>query len=413
MNSKIWALVIVFTAMFGKHLRAQSVFKTMKHLPDSGELAGYTATPGEDNDYTIYAPFFVNNGNGTVTDTVTGLMWQRTDGGEMTIEQARIYCDTLTLGGYTDWRLPSAHEGFSILNLNYLNPALDTAVFTANTAGYWWSADMQADDTTNIWVTNAGGGIGNHPRSETISAGGIKSFHVRAVRDITPPPLITAHFTDNSNGTIADDLTGLMWQQVAAPDTLTWEQALSYADTLSFAGYTDWRLPNIKELESINDETVTGPSTNVLFLNGTGGKFYWSSTTQENVGGNAWYLSTQYGITTYADKARHLFVLCVRGNAANVGLGKVPVEYSGSVIYPNPVRSNAVLLYQNNGKELHIILISSEGRIVYDRLLTGASRGMQRQPLDLAGMPAGVYSYEVVEPGNNFTPVSAGRIVVE
>lgn len=63
-------------------------------------------------------------------------MWQQTDGGEMTIENAIIYCGTLTLGGHTDWRLPDAQEGFSILNMQYANPAIDTKIFTKTAAEY-------------------------------------------------------------------------------------------------------------------------------------------------------------------------------------------------------------------------------------------------------------------------------------
>ena len=85
---------------------SQSISKTMLRLPDTGETTSYTSTFGEDNDYTINAPFFIDNGDGTVTDTITGLMWQKSDGGEMTIENARTYCSTLTLAGYSDWRLP-------------------------------------------------------------------------------------------------------------------------------------------------------------------------------------------------------------------------------------------------------------------------------------------------------------------
>ena len=146
---------------------AQSVSKTMKHLPDTGETMSYTTAPGEDNDFTINPPFFILNGNGTVTDTVTGLMWQQSDGGEMTYERAITYCDTLTLGGFTDWRLPNPHESFSILNHQFANPSMDATVFTTTLAEYWWTSIRQANDTTKIGVTNAGGGIGNLPKLET------------------------------------------------------------------------------------------------------------------------------------------------------------------------------------------------------------------------------------------------------
>jgi len=193
----------------------------MLRLPDTGQNTSYTNTFGEDADYDINTPFYLLNGNGTVTDTVTSLMWQQTDGGEMTIENAQLYCDTLTLGGYTDWRLPNCHELFSILNHDKVNPAIDTIYFTKTLAEYWWSSERQANDSNKVWVTNAGGGVGNHPKTETISAGGPKRFHVRAVRDVTTPTLLPNHFMDNGNGTTTDLVTDLTWQQIPYSDSIT------------------------------------------------------------------------------------------------------------------------------------------------------------------------------------------------
>ena len=130
-------------------------------LPDTGQTTSYTTTFGEDADYNFNMPAFILSGNGTVIDTITSLMWQQTDGGEMTIENAALYCDTLTLGGYTDWRLPNCHELFSILNHDKVNPAIDINYFTHTLAEYWWSSQRQANDTTKVWVTNAGGGVGS------------------------------------------------------------------------------------------------------------------------------------------------------------------------------------------------------------------------------------------------------------
>ena len=54
---------------------------------------------------------FVDNGDGTVTDTRRQLMWQQDDNGEeVTFQGAQKYCQTLRLGGYTDWRLPEPEE---------------------------------------------------------------------------------------------------------------------------------------------------------------------------------------------------------------------------------------------------------------------------------------------------------------
>ncbi len=227
MRINILLLFVIFAAV---RLVAQPVSKTMKRLPDTGQVNSYTTTFGEDSDYQIFPPAFIVNGNGTVTDTVTGLLWQRSDGGEMTIENAVLYCDSLSLAGHTDWRLPNAHEAFSILNHQKANPAIDVNIFSNTGAEYWWTSDRQANDNTKIWCTNAGGGIGNHPKTETISAGApnsIKKFHVRAVRDISPPAVVPARFTYNGNGTVTDNLSGLMWPKTPDGNTYTWEQALS------------------------------------------------------------------------------------------------------------------------------------------------------------------------------------------
>jgi len=281
-------------------------------LPDTGETTSYTTTFGEDNDYSINIPSFTNNGNGTITDNITGLMWQQTDGGEMTIENAVTYCNNLTLGGYSDWRLPTPIEAYSILNHQNVNPAINTTYFTLTAAEYWWTSTFQVGDATKVWCTNAGGGIGNHPKSETISAGGTKKFHVRAVRTVITPKIIT-RFTDNGNGTITDNLTQLIWQKVPNTTALTWEQALNYAENLSLAGATDWRLPNIKELQSLNDETLINPSINTNYFTGIGVKNYWSSTTLPNQTTKAWYWNTQFGITTYDTKTNTDYVICVKG----------------------------------------------------------------------------------------------------
>jgi hypothetical protein len=352
-------LIIFFSSILVPSF-GQSVSKTMLRLPDTGETTSYTSTFGEDADFSINVPFFTLNGDGTVTDTVTGLMWQQTDGGEMTVEDAAIYCDTLTLGGHADWRLPDAHEAFSILNHQFSNPALDATVFTTTAAEYWWTSDRQVNDSNKVWVTNAGGGIGNHPKTETISAGGTKRFHVRAVIDINTPQIIPNHFTDNGDGTITDNLTNLIWQKIPYSDTLTWEQALSYADTLTLDGNNDWRLPNIKELQSINDESLINPSVNTAFFSTIGVNKYWSSTTLPNQTDKAWYLFTEFGITTYDLKTIKHNLICVRGDQTATSINENELTDLIS-IYPNPAGNNICI---SSPFQMEIELLNMEGKIL-------------------------------------------------
>jgi formylglycine-generating enzyme required for sulfatase activity len=290
-------------------------------LPDTGQNSSYTTTQGEDADFIINPMSYTDNGNGTITDNNTGLMWQKLDGGEMNYSKAIIYCDTMTLGGYTDWRLPTNIELYSLNKLSSTNPAIDTAYFTKTLAEYWWTSNVSVNDTSKVWAVNAGGGTGPHPKSETISAGGTKHFHVRGVRNPYSTTFAISHFTDNGNGTITDNYTKLVWQKIQSPDTLTWENALLYASNLILAGKSDWRLPNIKELESLNDESLHNPSFNhTYFSNITSGN-YWSSTTLlEQNPTKAWNLNVDYGVVSYGSKTQKSNVLCVRGGFDNSDL---------------------------------------------------------------------------------------------
>ena len=287
--------------------------KTTVTLPDTGQATSYTSTSGEDADFTINSPSFTDNGDGTVTDNVTGLIWQKTDGGEMTFEKASTYCKLLNLGGTTDWRLPTSHELFDINNFDKVNPALNTVYFTITAAEYWWTSEPRADDAANVWVVNAGGGIGAHPKAETVSAGGSKRFHARAVRNPKSSSVSVDHFKDNGDGTITDNYTGLIWQKIQSSATMTWEEALAYSRDLSLGGKTDWRMPNIKEIQSLNDEKLTKPSFNKSFFTNISSGNYWSSTTMQNSTTKAWDINIDYGIVSYNVKTVKEYVLCVRG----------------------------------------------------------------------------------------------------
>ena len=298
-------------------------------LPDTGETGSYTTTHGEDSDFIINPPSFTDNGDGTVTDNNTGLMWQKTDGGEMTFENAEVYCHNVSLGGFSDWRLPTSHELFSINNFNNLNPALNITYFPKTVAEYWWTSETRTDDTTRVWVVNAGGGIGPHPKTETLSAGGTKLFHVRAVRNPFLTSFSVEHFTDNGDGTISDNYTGLIWQKIQPADTMAWEGALAYANSFSLAGKTDWRVPNVRELQSLNDEKIIKPSFNKnYFVNSLSGN-YWSSTTMFNTATVAWDINIDYGIVSYNAKTEKEHVLLVRGGNDKKDLNFTEVQVPG------------------------------------------------------------------------------------
>jgi hypothetical protein len=371
---------IICILMLSNQVFSQNI-KTMKRLPDTGQISSYTNTFGEDNDYNYNLPAYINNNDGTITDTVTGLMWQCTDGGEMKIENAIVYCDSLTLAGHTNWRLPSAQESFSILNMQNVNPAINSTYFINTTAEYWWTSERQANDTNKIWCTNAGGGIGNHPRAETISAGGTKKFHVRAVRDVTIPLTIPAHFTENGDSTITDNLTNLIWQKFPITIAQTWEQAILYSENLVLANANDWRLPNIKELQSLNDETVIQPSVSPLYFQNIGIKKYWSSTSLPNQNTKAWYWNTAYGITTYDDKINSNYIICVRNKSESPTAINDVDKKNKLEAYPNPffdyIKMNIKSSYEVS------VLQNIKGEIIY--------KGKEIEQQNFSNLPKGVY----------------------
>lgn len=329
-------------------LLCQEFIKSIHRIPDTGQNKSYTDTFGEDNDYTIFPSFFIHHGNGTITDTVTGLMWQQTDGGEMTFENALIYVENLILGGFDDWRLPTALEAYTVLNHQNKNPALDISFFTKNAAEYWWTSDRQKNDPNKIWVTNAGGGIGNHLKTETISAGGTKKYHARAVRNVKPAILIPSRFENISQDVVFDNLSGLFWEKKPQPNPMNWENALTYAENLTHAGFSDWRLPNIKELHSLQNVNLIQPCVNTEYFPNIGIKKYWSSTTLANQETRAWYFDTNFGITTYDNKTNSNFIICTRGPIENniSGLSQTSFSKQHIKIYPNPA-SDYVHVYLN------------------------------------------------------------------
>ncbi|MBL8169897.1 MAG: DUF1566 domain-containing protein [Acidobacteria bacterium] len=286
---------------------------SMLKLPDTGQTGDFSTAFGEDSDYTINPPAFTTNNDGTLTDNITGLQWQQNDGGEMTWDNARSYCDGLTLAGKDDWRLPGLHESFSVLNHNTVNPAIATA-FTRTQAEYWWAAELRSDDATRAWATNAGGGSGPHPKTETVSGGGTKRFHARCVRDTGAGLSLTTLYKDNANGTVTDNRTNLTWQQAETADKI-WDEAIAYCEGLSLAGASDWRLPNIKELTSINDESRVRPSLNATAFPNAPSALFWASTTQVNQSARAWTVDFTFGISSQNAKTDRLRVRCVRGGS--------------------------------------------------------------------------------------------------
>ena len=89
---------------------------------------------------------------------------------------------------------------------------------------------------------------------------------------------------------VTDNLTGLMWVRSHGSNLATWANALASANNLTLCGYSDWRLPNVNEIESLVNSDAASPAT---FLNSQGFSnvqafYYWSSSSHAGSASYAW-----------------------------------------------------------------------------------------------------------------------------
>lgn len=300
---------------------------------------------GQDASYLGNVPSYTDNGDGTITDNITHLMWQQdpdlnNDGNidaqdMLSFTDAKTGASTFRLAGYTDWRLPTIKELYSLIDFSGSTgtgtptstsvpedavPYLNTNYFKFNygdldsglrfiDAQYWSSTEYVS--TTMAGVTSATGdptAFGVNFADGRIKGYGSTSRSIkdnRFVRYVRGGKSYGVNsFKDNGNGTISDDATGLMWMQndsghlhagTQGNGSVNWQEALDWCEGLDNAGYSDWRLPNAKELQSLVDysrspDTTSSAAIDSLFkvtsITDEGGKtnypFYWTSTTHRD-----------------------------------------------------------------------------------------------------------------------------------
>lgn len=268
---------------------------------------------GQDAEFTKNQPSYTDNGDGTITDNVTGLMWQQgLFDSKYTYEEALEIAESSTLAGYSDWRLPTIKEIYSLMEFSGSTglegiggvPYVDTNYFEFRYGDEYNSSERAIDAqyaTTTTYVSTvmngqpgmfglnlADGRIKCYPQT--------KDFEIKLVRGNTDYGI--NNFTDNRNGTVTDRATSLMWDQSGSSEGMNWEEALQYVQDLNsqnYLDYNDWRLPNAKELQSIVDYSRSPSTTNSAAIdpifevpeitNEEGDKdfpFYWTSTTHED-----------------------------------------------------------------------------------------------------------------------------------
>lgn len=226
-------------------------------------------------------PSYTDNDNGTVTDDITGLMWQQDMGEKMTYAEALVAISDFNLGGYDDWRLPTIKELYSLIlfsgrvfgetaQTNFIDsdyfdqPWGDTDIGEREIDAQTWSSTHYTSvtmnsDTTIFGVNFVDGRIKGYPKylKRTGEANAMYFRFVRGNEDYG-----SNLFYDNNNGTVTDSATLLMWQQADDGVARDWPEAISYCEALALGGHDDWHLPNAKELHTILDYSRSPDATN-------------------------------------------------------------------------------------------------------------------------------------------------------
>ncbi|MDX2430890.1 MAG: DUF1566 domain-containing protein [Bacteroides sp.] len=272
---------------------------------------------GQDASYTGNQPSYSDHGNGTITDNVSGLTWEKDMGIKITYNDAFIKADTMTLAGYSDWRVPSIKELYSLImftgrvsGATAISPFIDTAYFIQPLGdpdlgereidAQTWSSTQYAGltmngDSTVFGVNFVDGRIKGYPKFRPGSNNTLpRTMYFRMVRGNSSYG--RNEFAENDDLTISDLATGLMWQKADDGVLRDWEDALAYAESLELGGFDDWRLPNAKELQSIVDYNrspqATGTpaidplfeTTEILDPDGNPGQYpyFWTGTTHQD-----------------------------------------------------------------------------------------------------------------------------------
>lgn len=271
---------------------------------------------GQDSQYKGVQQSYKDNHDGTITDKRTGLMWIKARGKKVTWDNATYNASTSRIGGYSDWRMPTIKELYSLINFNgeyspqgHSIPYINTFFFEFKYGDPHtgereidcqdWSATKyvattMGGDQTIFGVNFADGRIKGYPKKHPRK--GINKLYVRYVRGNNEYG--KNKFTDNQNGTITDHATSLMWSKSDSKIGMNWESALQWAQKMNsqnFLGYKDWRLPNTKELQSIVDYSrapkaekwthqgaAIDPVFDITKLFNQEYPFFWSSTTHLN-----------------------------------------------------------------------------------------------------------------------------------
>jgi hypothetical protein len=313
-------------------------------LPKTGQTTSY-----QDYDDGYYekgsasSPQFVDNGDGTISDRITGLMWVKTVSKIIPGESVRSDNQTVTAKG--DWATSTVYAAGDVVrdangtqatagNISAATAANPCVITVDNLRGvttgelvlinditgdmgtdvlngnrYYVKVSLSAPWTMSLYTDN-GLGTGANTTGKTYTSGGTTkrcAFYVATV--------------GHTSGTLSDDifvdsLRESVWTASAASLTThqkkNWLTAITQCEALVYAGYSDWRLPNYRELTSILNLENDWPAINATFFPNTVNDGYWSSTTRKGDTANAWCVYFNGGIVGSYGRGSGYYVRPVR-----------------------------------------------------------------------------------------------------
>jgi len=192
----------------------------------------------------------------------------------------------------------------SIVDVGRISPSIDSNYFPDTQSNWCWSSSHTVGPSDSALVyfyyRSRNGSYRNSYNAVWLVAGAAITIAAdQQIHDYVPNQTQDSRYTLHEDGTVTDTWNGLMWQRCSLgqtwngstctgnPSRYTWQGALQQGEGNSFAGYSDWRLPNRKELRSIVAYYRYDPAINTTVFPNTP-YTYWSSSPSAGNSGNAW-----------------------------------------------------------------------------------------------------------------------------
>ena len=248
---------------------------------------------------------FTDNGDGTVTEDVTGLMWTKnSDSTFQSKDAACAHCANLAeqeFAGYNDWRAPTIEELQTTIDYRYNSPAGDENLFNGTTGGSYLSSTQQTSFSGSYWTIDSSSGA-------VINWFGWPAVYMRCVRG----NMVKTTFVDNGDGETVTSSDGLVWSKQTSDTMMSWVEANAYCSNLEVGGMRDWFLPTVEELRTLVAFDKAGPAADTsLFEIAPDTAYYWTATELSgDTETQAWQIAFLSGYTEPLKKTITGWVRC-------------------------------------------------------------------------------------------------------